>query len=285
MPHKPSSPPRGTHAPRLPDNDYKVVFRPRTGLRVAAWTDRQITQSLQQASKIPQHIFYGQVTVQIQAQQNLIVASTPEENCALALSEISAVQLGATTHEVLPYLKPIPGTIRGVIHGLEQGTTTEELPQILATNGPRILHARMLGKSTSAVVTFEGIHVPFYIKAYGLFTRCRPYRQTVQCCSLCGELGHRQDVCPNPDTTVCAQCHAKDPTPNHDCNPKCQLCGLDHPTASKECRKKLRPPPPPLRVREQALDPQRWQQHFSSHQPHAEQLLPGKSAVAISAEQ
>lgn len=79
MPSKPSGPPRGTHAPRLPDTDYKVVFRPRTGLRVAAWTDRQITQSLQQASKIPQHIFYGQVTVQIQAQQNLIVASTPEE--------------------------------------------------------------------------------------------------------------------------------------------------------------------------------------------------------------
>ncbi|KAH9367487.1 hypothetical protein HPB48_018267 [Haemaphysalis longicornis] len=69
----------------------------------------------------------------------------------------------------------------------------------------------MLGTSTSAVVTFEGPHVPFYIKAYGLFTRCRPYRQTVQCCSLCGELGHRRDVCPNPDAPVCAQCHPKPP--------------------------------------------------------------------------
>ncbi|KAG0423515.1 hypothetical protein HPB47_000745 [Ixodes persulcatus] len=276
-PPRPSEPrqstnrPPGTPAPRLPDSDYKVVFRPRTGLRVAAWNDRQLTQSLQQASKIPEHIFYARVTVQIQASQNLIVAGTPEENCALALSEISTIQLGAATHEVLPYLKPLPGTRRGVIHGLDPGTTTDQLPHILAYNGARILHARMLGNSTSAVVTFEGIHVPFYIKAYGHFTRCRPYRQTVQCCCLCGELGRRQDVCANPDTTMCAQCHTRDPTPDHDCTPKCQLCGLAHPTASKDCRKELRPPPPPLRVRERALTSQRWQQQPSSNSQPPEQ--------------
>ncbi|KAG0443638.1 hypothetical protein HPB47_014689 [Ixodes persulcatus] len=200
------------------------------------------------------------------------------DNDALALSEISTIQLGAATYEVQPYLKPLPGTRRGVTHGLDPGTTTDKLPHILAYNGARILHARMLGNSTSAVVTFEGIHVPFYIKAYGLFTRCRPYRQTVQCCSLCGELGHRQDVCPNPDTTMCAQCHTRDPTPDHDCTPKCQLCGLAHPTASKDCRKKLRPSPPPLRVRERALTSQRWQQQPSpnSQPPEQRQFPPNQ---------
>ncbi|KAM7282021.1 hypothetical protein ISCGN_002179 [Ixodes scapularis] len=250
-PTRPSEPrqstnrPPGTPAPRLPDAEYKVVFRPRTALRVAAYNDRQLTQSLQQASKIPEHISYAQVTVQIQASQNLIVAGTPEENCALALSEISTIQLRAATHEILPYLKSLSGTKRGMIHGLDPGTTTDLLPHILAYNSARILHARMLGNSTSAVVTFEGIHVPFYIKAYVLFARCRPYRQTVQCCSLCGELGHRQNVFPNPDTTMCAQCHTKNSTPDHDCTPKCQLCGLTHPTASlriaaKRCDHRLR---------------------------------------------
>ncbi|KAH9360635.1 hypothetical protein HPB48_007544 [Haemaphysalis longicornis] len=211
--------PRSTPTPRLPDKDYKVIYRPRTGLRVAAYNGRQITQSIQQASKIPEHVFNAYVTIQPQALQNLIVATTPDENCAMALSEVNTLQLGAAACEVLPYLKPPPGTVRGVIHGLDQGITTEQLPYILASNGPRILHARMLGTSTSAVITFEGPHVPFYIKAYGLFTRCRPYRQTVQCCSLCGELGHTQDVCPNPDAPVCAQCHAKNPTPGHECTP------------------------------------------------------------------
>ncbi|KAG0430712.1 hypothetical protein HPB47_022450 [Ixodes persulcatus] len=238
--------PRTTPAPRLPDTDYKIIYRPRAGLRVAAWNDRQMTQSIEQASKIPYHVFNAYVTIQPQASQNLIVASTPDENCATALSEITALQLGTTTHEVVPYLKPLPGTVRGVIHGLDHCTTTEQLPYILAPNGPSILHARMLGASTCAVVDFEGPHVPFYIKAYGLFKRCRPYRQTVHCCSLCGDLGHRRDVCPTPDTLVCAQCHTKNPTPDHGCAPTCQLCGLDHPAASKELLKKIPPIAPTL---------------------------------------
>ncbi|KAG0445571.1 hypothetical protein HPB47_013826 [Ixodes persulcatus] len=42
---------------------------------------------------------------------------------------------------------------------------------------------------------------------------------------------------PTPDAPVCAKCHAKKPTADHDCAPTCQLCGLDHPTANKDYRK------------------------------------------------
>ncbi|KAH9370823.1 hypothetical protein HPB48_007894 [Haemaphysalis longicornis] len=73
----------------------------------------------------------------------------------------------SVTYTVLPYVKHFPGTVKGVIHGLDPGTTTEQLPYIIASSGPRIVQARMLGKSTSAVVTFEGPHVPFYIRAHG----------------------------------------------------------------------------------------------------------------------
>ncbi|KAH9381246.1 hypothetical protein HPB48_014443 [Haemaphysalis longicornis] len=124
----------------------------------------------------------------------------------------------------------------------------------------------MLGASSSVVITFEGLHVPFYVKAYGILTRCRPYRQTIQCCSVCGQLGHRQDVCPNPDTPVCAQCHVKNPAADHECVPTCKLCGLDHPTASRDCRKKLRPPPPPIRVRERGLTSHATIGYSSTHQ-------------------
>ncbi|KAH9359690.1 hypothetical protein HPB48_022800 [Haemaphysalis longicornis] len=85
------------------------------------------------------------------------------------------------------------------------------LHTIIVTTVPRIISGRMLGASSSVVISFEGLHVPFYVKAYGILARCRPYRQTTQCCSVCGQLGHRQDVCPNPDTAVCAQCHVKNP--------------------------------------------------------------------------
>lgn len=232
--------------PRLPDADYKVIFRPRTGLRISAWTDRQIAQGLQLTSGIPEEVFNVHVTVQSQPIQNLIVASTPDERCARALSSTTLVHLGATTYELQPYLKPFPGTVRGVIHGLDQGTTTEQLPHILSPTGlnaASIIDARMLGKTTSALITFEGKHVPFYVKAYGTLYRCRPYRQTVQHCSLCGELGHRRDVCPEPDKNVCVKCNAREPTPDHECTPKCLLCGQDHPTADKTCKKRFKPSP------------------------------------------
>ncbi|KAM7307546.1 hypothetical protein ISCGN_011182 [Ixodes scapularis] len=249
-PGKPNSSPRVSQAPRLPDTDYKVVYRPRDGLRIAAWSDRQLTASIQKASRIPEGAFNQRVVIQVQAVQNLIVASTPYETYADALSDVTSLQLEDATYEISPYVKPFPVTVRGVIHGLDPGTTTEQLPNIIASPGPKIQQARMLGKSTSAVVTFEGPHIPFYIHAHGLYTRCRPYRHSIQCCSLCGDIGHRRDICPNPEVTVCERCHERNPAPEHTCTPKCKLCGLDHLTASKDCRKKLRPPPPPLHVRE-----------------------------------
>ncbi|KAH9375874.1 hypothetical protein HPB48_017396 [Haemaphysalis longicornis] len=177
-------------APGLHDAEYNVIFRPRSGLRVAAWTDRQIAQALQLTTSIPEDIFNVHVTVKSQPIQGLIIASTPDEHCARALSSNTVVHLGATTYELQPCLKLFQGMVRGVVHGLDQDTAKEQLPRILAPagiNGASIIHAKMLGKTTLALITFEGKHVPFYVKAYGTLHRCRRYRQTVQHCSRCGE--------------------------------------------------------------------------------------------------
>ncbi|KAH7965188.1 hypothetical protein HPB49_004618 [Dermacentor silvarum] len=151
-----------------------------------------------------------------------------------------------------PYIKPLPGTVSGVVHGITACTTEKRLAELLAANNCGILYARMLGKSTSAVITFEGPHVPFYVKVASSFTRCRPYRRSVQYCKACGEIGHRQDVCPNPDKHICNRCGVQNPQADHDCQLKCKLCGLPHETANKECEKRLKPRPPPLYVRERS---------------------------------
>lgn len=243
-----SVPPAASRAPpvpRLPATDYKIIIRPRSGLRVGAWTTNQITNSLQVASNIPAAQFYSQVTVQPQAQNNLIAVSTPNEAIVDALRFLTAIQLGSTAYEVTAYMKPPPGTSRGVIQGITPGTTPHELRMAIHTTGPPILDIRMLGKSHAALITFDGPHVPFFVRAYSALTRCRPYRNTYQCCAQCGELGHRQDICPDPHRNICAQCHTPNPTPTHDCVPCCKLCGLTHTTASKECKRKLKPSPPP----------------------------------------
>lgn len=246
----PAAPSRGAPTqrrsppPRLPPNNYTVIYRPRSGLDLSAWPPRLLTQSLATASNIPQQEFFSQVTIQIQTLQNLIVASTPSETHAITLSRISSVELNSILYELLPYLKPPPDTCRGVIHGLDPGTTNENLPDLLIANEPRLLHSRMLGRTTSALLTFQGPHVPFYVNVGSLIYRCRPFRRTVQFCRLCGEVGHRQDVCPHPDQQVCPGCGAPNPTEDHRCSPVCKLCDLPHITASKDCPQRLIPTPP-----------------------------------------
>ncbi|KAH9367559.1 hypothetical protein HPB48_002851 [Haemaphysalis longicornis] len=249
----PTQRPRKYILPKLPEDEYKIVYRPHTGLKVSAWPDKSIAQGLAVAGGFHIKDFYAHVTVQTQWTQNLIVASTADEDYAMKLSAITHLQLGAAQYELSPYLTPLPGTVRGVIHGIEAGTTEEDLADLISTTGPRILHARMLGRSTSALITFDGPHVPFYVKFGSTYTRCRPYRRSVQFCSACGELGHRQDVCPNPEKNVCKLCGDENPQPNHSCQPKCKLCDLPHETAGKDCKKRLRPSPPPLHIRERFI--------------------------------
>ncbi|KAH9362484.1 hypothetical protein HPB48_015602 [Haemaphysalis longicornis] len=161
---------RGDVKPRIRANDFKIVYRPQAGLRVASWSERQFAQAICQASKLPERTFFSSVIIQTQVTQNLIVASTPDETLALTLCEVTTIQLGATTQELTPYLKPLPGTIRGVITGLDVGNMNEQLQHILATNGA--------AHST---------------------------RQTTR------HMGHRQDICPNPEVIICPTCHLRDP--------------------------------------------------------------------------
>lgn len=190
-------------APKLPESDYKIVIRPRSGLRIGAWSDRQLTRSIPQSSRIPARRFYAHVLTQPQAQQNVIRVSTPNEDCVEALRHITTWQLETTTYEVTAHLKPPPGTVRGIIHRIDPGTTPHQLREAIITTGTTILDARMLCVSTTVVITFECPRLPFYVRAYGILTRCEPYRRTYQGCSLCGALAHRQDVCLNPQVDIC----------------------------------------------------------------------------------
>ncbi|KAH9378660.1 hypothetical protein HPB48_008504 [Haemaphysalis longicornis] len=249
----PTQRPRKYILPNLPEDESKIGYHPHTCLKVSAWPDKIIAQGLAVAGGFHIKDFCAHVTVQTQWTQNLIVASPADEDYAMKLSSITHLQLGAAQYELSPYLKPLPGTVRGVIHGIEAGSTEEDLADLISTTGPSILHARMLGRSTSALITFDGPHVPFYVKFGSTYTRCRPYRRSVQFCSACGELGHHQDVCPNPEKKVCKLCGDENPHPNHSCLPKCKLCDLPHETAGKDCKKRLRPSPPPQHIRERFI--------------------------------
>ncbi|KAH8033537.1 hypothetical protein HPB51_013614 [Rhipicephalus microplus] len=69
-----------------------------------------------------------------------------------------------------------------------------------------------------------------------------PYRRHTEVCYGCGGLGHRADVCPNPNSKWCRTCGQKSPTEDHHCTPKCSLCGGPHPTADIACKDRFQVP-------------------------------------------
>ncbi|KAH7941046.1 hypothetical protein HPB49_009538 [Dermacentor silvarum] len=212
-------------------------------MKLSSWPDEKITEGLARASGSPFKEFCAKVTIQTEWKQNLIIVSTADEDYALKLGSINGIELGAATYEMTPYIKPLPGTVRGVVHGITACTTEKRLAELLSANNCGILHARMLGKSTSAVITFEGgqlVHTLPPIPQIGTvlqgLRRNRPQAGRM----------------PNPDKPICNRCGVQNPQADHDCQLQCKLCGLLHETASKECEKRLKPRPPPLYVRERS---------------------------------
>ncbi|KAH7935311.1 hypothetical protein HPB52_005736 [Rhipicephalus sanguineus] len=45
-----------------------------------------------------------------------------------------------------------------------------------------------------------------------------------------------------------------DDSKGHECQPTCKICGEGHETASKECKRRLKPNPPPYNIRQQRLN-------------------------------
>ncbi|KAH7961208.1 hypothetical protein HPB52_005482 [Rhipicephalus sanguineus] len=52
-----------------------------------------------------------------------------------------------------------------------------------------------------------------------------------------------QDICPTPAVKRCQKCGQDNPLQEHECEPKCVVCGGPHMARSKDCRKRFATPP------------------------------------------
>ncbi|KAH6934253.1 hypothetical protein HPB50_022625 [Hyalomma asiaticum] len=223
---------RSPKMPPFPMDHFKIVYRPQAGLDLSKWNLTASTHAIGRSSGLTQQDFYDNVRVQMQEIENIIVASTADTERATRLKNITTIQLG----------------------GERARTSSAEIVAGLRVD-PRytVLGARMLGRSSTTVITLDGPHVPYYITYQSGDYRWKPYRKSVQYCRKCGAIGHRQDICPRPRESFCCKCGQEAVSEAHDCLPKCKICEQAHETAGKECKKKLRPSPPPYQVRQQQL--------------------------------
>ncbi|KAH6943746.1 hypothetical protein HPB50_026361 [Hyalomma asiaticum] len=229
-------------APPLPKNDMKIIMRPRPGLVVKELKTYNVARAIERASGDPETCKSDKFLLRLRNGSNIIIASTAYEEVAEKILKIKALEFNGTKYPVNTYISTPAGYLKGVVHGLERDTPADELLSHLRgrTQGVTIVQARMLGKSQTAVITFDGPIVPRFVYYYGGEMPCVPYQPTRQYCKLCKSQGHRTDVCPAPMTKACSNCRLRDPPEDHICEPECALCGGAHPTAASECTKKLK---------------------------------------------
>ncbi|KAH9381853.1 hypothetical protein HPB48_020014 [Haemaphysalis longicornis] len=196
---------RKPRLPPLPTSDYKVVLRPREGLNFGKWQTNHVARAVGQSARIIATEFQA-LTLRIRDDQNIAMASTPNEELADSIRPIKSIQLGDKMYQVTAYVAAPDESCKSVVTGIDSGTHSDELMANLRSPRVPILYARMLGKSKAALITFDGLEVQRAIYYYGGELRRRPYRPLCQICSLCLKTGHRADVCPTPEKTRCARC-------------------------------------------------------------------------------
>ncbi|KAL1477953.1 hypothetical protein MTO96_035344 [Rhipicephalus appendiculatus] len=208
----------------LPKEDIKVILRPHKGLTVKNLLGSELSMAVIEACR---NSFGGDsFLLRVHPGSNIVILSTPHEEVAGRLREISQLKIRGQIHPFNAYVADPEDVLRGIVHGLPPGTTQADLMANLRirTQGVKIERARMLGSSKSAIITFTGNVLPRCVYFMGAEAICYPYKPTVQVCKICRSNGHRTDVCPTPNANVCSKCGTSDPTQGHEC--ALELCHM-----------------------------------------------------------
>ncbi|KAL1416430.1 hypothetical protein MTO96_000712 [Rhipicephalus appendiculatus] len=233
---------KGARMPQLPRGDMKIIMRPRDRLRISDVTSVEISRAVTAAAQV-EAIAARDDVICLNHQQNIIVVSTSKREHADRYATVDRIDIRGTSHEVSAYESAPHGTVKGVIRGIPLEDTAQEIQALVVhRHNPTALQANRIGKTRSVVIAFKGHKVPNYVRYGNLLIECTLHRKQIDACYACGRVGHRMDVCPNPQDKMYRGCGIANPGEDHKCEPKCGLCGGKHLTADKACRARFKTP-------------------------------------------
>ncbi|KAM7306607.1 hypothetical protein ISCGN_010310 [Ixodes scapularis] len=150
----------------------------------------------------------------------ITVLRTHHEAIVNWLLRITNITLQHTSPPVHSYLAAPNNSCRGVIRGIASEATPDEIINDLESYQGDILHARQVGTTGSAIITFIGTHVPYTVYYRRLEFRCRPHKPRAHRCNSCVEYGHRTLACPG-NQRRCPPCSTTLARPDepHPCTP------------------------------------------------------------------
>lgn len=228
--------------PRLPKEDIKIVLRPRDGLDVRKHSEAHLRDAINSATALqPSEVEMD--ILRTNPTQNIVIISTPKIENAEKYNALREICISDKTYEIRAYATAPEDTAKGVIHNIPAYDSDEDINKSLKyRKNPTILTARRMGKTNSAIIIFEGSQVPYFVYYRGAEYRCFLHKKKQEICDACGGVGHRKDVCPQPENKTCKTCGASNPDSAHGCIPQCAICGKDHVTGDKRCRQRYKTP-------------------------------------------
>ncbi|KAL1440864.1 hypothetical protein MTO96_009162 [Rhipicephalus appendiculatus] len=229
--------------PGLPREHFKTIVRPRGGLDVKKADLILFKRALATAASLSPEQVYDD-TLCANNFQNILVVATPFEANARAYARVERILLGGKAVEVAAYVAASDDTCKGVVRGINPDLSEADLTAMVVNcRNPEALGVRRIKRTPTIVVLFEGQKVPKHVYFEGVRYPCTLYRRQVDVCYACGELGHRSDVCPNGEgQKKCRGCGMSSPQEDHQCDPKCSICGGAHQTADRKCRHRFQMP-------------------------------------------
>ncbi|XP_070390039.1 uncharacterized protein [Dermacentor albipictus] len=226
----------------LPANEIKIIVRPKGALNITKVGSPTVTAAILQAAQLSSEASQND-TICSNNQQNIMVISTPSPQNADRYVRIKSIQVNGVTHEVSAYEAAPDNTTKGVIRGIPLTDDARQVDaNIINERNPLALAAKRIGSTTTIVIAFDGPDVPYMVRYGATLIPCSLYRKQIDICYHCGRLGHRMDVCPFPNNKICRGCGARNPDQDHQCTPKCMLCGGPHSTADKPCTARYKTP-------------------------------------------
>ncbi|KAH9378644.1 hypothetical protein HPB48_013289 [Haemaphysalis longicornis] len=124
----------------------------------------------------------------------------------------------------------------GVIHGIAPDATPDDLIRDLECYQSDSLSACRRANTSSAMLTFSGTHVPFFVYYQRINFRCRPHKSRVHHCTVCLQYGHHTLACPGNQKRgpICSTVTTRPDEP-HSCTPWCLHCEGHHAPFAEVC--------------------------------------------------
>lgn len=232
---------RGPPASPLPEEDIKIILRPRGGLDLGSVPQATLADAIFKEACLTQNPIDQ---MRVHRTPNYLLISTPAEERAQKYASIQSLNIKDRRYEMAAHVSAPANTVAGVIFNIPEDDSPEEIFRSVTNYNPemQILAAKRLGTSNMAQILFNGTRVPFWVRYRAATYRCKPFKRKTEACTACWQPGHRQDVCPNAKPpSRCNACGTPNAAKDHQCLPKCIVCDGPHLTGSVDCPRRFQP--------------------------------------------